>query len=317
MIQLNLRQRRLARDVARAGALVSAAMLLLGLTSVGHQAVNAASSGTLVVKSGSSTNPNALVTGGGSATRFRLEPPTGAACSGDTATGGFTVSSFIAPAAAAVESLGWDPLVGPTSGNPAVSALFDQGTAFVSINTTIQDGALTNLGAFDFSGFTADVLVPGDYNVGYACVTKTGTLDKYWSVGFTFAAGLNWTVVANTPTTTTSSTSTTVSGATTTTVRSATTTTVRNATTTTAAATTTTAAATSTTAAATSTTVRVGSGAGTSTGGSSSGSSSGSSIPLTGSSPAMLLVWGVMLLIFGRMAILFGRPLRVIPPDAR
>jgi hypothetical protein len=321
MSQLSPRRRRILRDVARAGAVVSAAMLILGLTSAGRQSASAAASGTLVVKTGPSFPvAGVLVDAGGSADQFVLEPPSGAACTGDSATGGYRLNSYWVPATVDPSTLTWDS-VGPVPFGTGASlrlALYGKNNPFVNVNTAISTGAVTNLFPFDFAitGLTAADVPAGAYNVGIACTTSAGAVDKYWNVVFTFAAapadkptGVTWTVNqaagGGATTTTAGQTTTTTAGATTTTAKSGvTTTTVRSGTTTTVAATSTTTAA-----AVTTTTSRLGSGSGTvSSGGGSS--SSGSSLVVTGNSPFVLLMWGLLFLVFGRMAILLGRPSR-------
>jgi phosphate ABC transporter phosphate-binding protein len=196
------------RDLSRAAVVLAAVLLLVVITGAVRSLdprADAAPAGTLQVKSGPSFPlPGVDITSGGSADRFFLVAPQGAACSGDSASGGYRLNSFWAPVALSPELLTWDAN-GPVSPNPALTALplFGQGNPFVDVNTTVNDGAVTNLTAFDFAidGLTAAAVPPGDYNVGIACTTSTGSLDKYWKVVFTFATtptdlptGITWTV---------------------------------------------------------------------------------------------------------------------------
>lgn len=319
------RRRRLARDLARAGAALSAAMLVVGVASssrggdVAEAATNAGAV-QVVVPPGSATAGDPL-NAGGSATAFALTPPVGAACSGDSATGGYRVQSYMVPAAVDPATLTFG-LTGPLpagSGADFRQPLFTSaGSSWVNKTTAVNTGLLIGLPVLSFAwvdtGGTT-FLPAGKYNLGFACtkgVSSATQLDKYWNVQIVVAADANdvpsaltWTVPAadtTTTTTSTTSTTTTVAGA-------ATTTTLAR----TATTTTTTVAGATTTTAAGSTTTTTGAGFA----GAAAGSNGGTNIVSTGSSPTQLLVWAVLLLVFGRMAILFGRPLRVLPPKSQ
>lgn len=317
-------RRQAARQCARAGVVVSATMLLVSLAvsfGPGRQVADAATNAgglEVVVPPGTATAGQPL-TGGGSATAFALSPPTGASCTGDSATGGYRVQTYMVPASVDPDTLTFGltgPIPSATGANYRQPLYTSAGSSWVNKTTAVNTGLLIGLPILSFEWIGTDsttVLPAGTYNLGYACtkgVASATQLDKYWNVQFTIAAaagdvpsGLTWSVAAAVPTTTT--TTTTAGLATTTTGSGATTTTtIRSATTTT------TSGATTTTARATTTTVRVSSGAG---GGSGSG---GGTIVATGGSPLPTLFWAVLLLVFGRMAILLGRPLRVLPPDA-
>lgn len=327
--------RRRVRNLARAGCGVSAVMLAATLSmtiespqQVGAVGVNAGAV-SVVVPPGSPTAGN-LLSMGGSATAFALSPPLGAACSGDSATGGFRVQTYMVPSSVDPGTLTFG-LAGPLpagSGTNYRQPLFTSaGSSWVNKTTGVTTGQLIGLPVLSFA-WVADVggityLPAGTYNVGFACTNGGASatqLDRYWNTQLTIAAsaadvpaGLAWTVIpATTPTTTTTTaatTTTTVAGATTTTVAGATTTTVRSGSTTTTT-TTTTAAGGSTTTVAVNTTL-FGSGAG------SGGGFTGGTIVSTGSSPTQIIVWAILLLVFGRMALLLGRPLRVLPPRSQ
>jgi hypothetical protein len=147
---------------------------------------------------------------GGSATAFRLQAPVGAACSGDSAHGGFRVQSYIVPASVDPSSLTFDTL-GPTS--PATGARLRQplyaagsGSPWVSENTAVKTGLLPEPPVFDFAWVTRGSIPAGRYNLGFACTKAAGTVvDRYWNVQFDIASstkdrpgGVVWHVVANT-----------------------------------------------------------------------------------------------------------------------
>ncbi|MDO9176642.1 MAG: hypothetical protein Q7V62_17685 [Actinomycetota bacterium] len=313
---------RAARQLARVGTVVSAAMLVVSIATSfgpGAQFVDAATNAgglDVLVPPGTAAAGQPL-TAGGSATAFALAPPEGAACSGDSATGGYRVQTYMVPASVDLDTLTFGltgPIPSATGANYRQPLYTSAGSSRVNKTTAVNTGLLIGLPILSFEWIGTDgttVLPAGTYNLGYACTKGAASatqLDKYWNVQFTVTAaaadvpaGLAWSVSAAVPTTTT--TSTTV-GATTTTGAGATTTTTGSGTTTTVSG------STTTTIRATTTTVRVSSGAG---GGSGSG---GGTIVATGGSPLPTLLWAVLLLVFGRMVILLGRPLRVLPPDA-
>ena len=329
---MNPQRRQLARHLARALTALSAVMLVFSITAAtgGSASAAAINGGPLHVLAG----PDAAVVGapiflGGSATKFYLQTPAAAACSGDSASGGYRVQSYMVPASIDPATLTFDSN-GPIPNGTGASLrqpLFAGGSIYVDANTAVATtaggpGAITGNPVFDFSifGTAGPTVVPnGTYNVGIACTLGAASatqLDKYWNVQLTFTAdandqpsGIKWTtpnVVATTTTTTTSSTTTTIAGATTTVA--ATTTTVRTGTTTT------TIAGGPTTTLLGATTTLVASGAGGTGSGSRSG---GGTLAVTGSSPIPILVWGVLLLVFGRMSVLLGRRVKVLPPTSR
>ena len=268
--------RRTLRDLCRLGAIGALVMLILAVSTLWNgtgPVTQAASAGPVVVQGGPGTAAaGQTITTGGSATAFTVLLPSGAACTGDSASGGYRVHTYMVPAAVDPQTLKFN-FLGPNpagSGAAYAQPLFRSATgqAFVNVTTGIADvaggpGLVPTLPGFDFSStrFVPGYVVPGTYNVGVMCTKALGAeVDKYWNVELTFATsatdlpnGLTWTVSGGATTTTT----TTVAAATTTTVAAATTTTVARATTTTVAA------ATTTTVAAATTTTVVGAAGGT------------------------------------------------------
>lgn len=314
-------RRRVARDLARAGAALCALMLVVSLGSAvtGDPRAGAAAvdGGALTVNQGGS-NPLVPITSGGSSTAFYLAPPSGAACPGDSATGGYRVQSYMVPSTVDPTTLTFG-LTGPSP--TGEGADFRQplwtslGSTWVNKTTAVTTGLLLNLPTISFAWATSGLttLPAGTYNLGFACTKNAGAqLDKYWNVQLTVAAsagdplGFAWSVPAvTTPTSTTSTTTTTTAASTTTTVLGATSTTVRSTTTTSTVA----GGSTTSTVAGTSTTFFL-SGAG-------SGGSGSGSIVSTGSSPTPIIIWAILLVVLGRMALLLGRRVRVLPPESR
>lgn len=324
----SLSRRRLARDLARLAAVCSAGMLVFGLavaTESGRPASAAPIDGgalQILVPSGSPTAGQPL-NSGGSATVFAMTPPVGAACSGDTTTGGYKIQSYMVPSSVSPSTLTFDsngPTPAATGANYRQPMFSSAGTPVVNRNTAVTTGLLTGLPTMSFSLFGASgptFVPPGTYNLGFACTkgaAAAAVLDKYWNVQLTFATDNNdapskitWAVVGVQSTTTTSTTIAPTSTTTTTIVggggSTTTSTTVVGGSTT-----------TSSTVAGATTTTAVGSGAGGTT---TIRSSGGGQLAATGGSPLPIIFWAVLLLVFGRMAILLGRPLRVVAHESR
>ncbi len=341
-------KRRVARDLARAGTVVSAALFAVSLAqatwpnaSVSAAAINAGAAQVLVAP-GAPTAGQPLARGG-SATVFALTPPAGASCTGDSTTGGYRVQTYMVPASIDPATLTFGPQ-GPLPAGTGASLrqpLFSAGTPVINKTTAVAStaggpGLLTGLPTISFGLFGASgpqIVPPGLYNLGYACtlgVASATQLDKYWNVQLTFSAdptdvpaGITWVVgVVAPPTTTTIAPTTTTTVAPTTTT---TTTTIAPTTTTAAPAvttTTTTAPVVTTTSTTvkpvvTTTTVAASSGVTTTSVLSGSSGNTGGSLPSTGTSPMLMVLWALMALVCGRMAILFGRPIRVLTHESR
>ena len=315
------RRRRLARDLSRAAAALSAAMLVFGLAAGSSDRASAAPAGSLTILKGSNPGAGGLLTSGGSATVFALQAPSGAACAGD-GTKGYRIQTFMVSSSVNLDTMKFDA-GGPSPSSTGATVripLFSSGNPVVDVNPALTTGAIPNVGTFDFaiSGFSASLVPNGSYLMGFACTQDTAAgkvLDKYWTVGITITAsaadvpsGFTWATGGGGATTTT----TTVAGATTTTVAGATTTTVVTDSTT--LDTTDTSDTTDTTDFSTDSTesTLVDSGVV----GDDGGSTGGGELVTTGSSPVPTLVWGLLLLVFGRMAILLARPIEVVDDGA-
>jgi hypothetical protein len=219
---MHLDIRRVVRDLARIGAALSAVIGVANLRAGRHASAAGVDAGALqvLVPPGTAAQGQPLAAGG-SATPFALTPPAGAACTGDSATGGYRVQSYIVPAGVDPGTLTFDssgpapqgtgadlrlPLFSSIGASPYV----DQTTAVAT--TTGGPGLVTGLPSFSFDAFGADgptFVPPGIYNVGLACtlgVPSSTQQDRYWNVQMTFAvdpndapSGITWTVVATEP----------------------------------------------------------------------------------------------------------------------
>jgi hypothetical protein len=121
---------------------------------------------------------------GTNANTFTLTPPLGAACPGDSATGGYRWQTFMTAASVDPATLTYG-LTGPVvQGTEFSKPLFSNfGAPQVNKITAVTTGLLTPIPLFSWD---ASILpVPnGEYNIGYACTT-TGTTQKFWSTPIT------------------------------------------------------------------------------------------------------------------------------------
>jgi hypothetical protein len=262
-------------------------------------------------------------TSGGSSSPFTITLPNAAACSGDSASGGYKVQSYMVPQGVDPGTLAYGN-AGPTP--TATGANFRKplyaasgGTAFANRFTDVNTGVITGIPSFSFAQFQPDgaaLIPPGTYNVGIACTLGTGAaqvLDKYWNATLEIVAdgadpnGIAWTIpVGGGTTTTVDGTTTTTGGSTTTTTDGSTTTTTTGGSTTT------------TTGGSTTTTVGPDVSGSDLYGGAPSAASpvtTAGQLPYTGSSPLPLMFWAICLIVFGRMAMLLGKRTKVVGDD--
>jgi hypothetical protein len=330
--------RRRWRDLARAGTVLSAAML-------GFSVLSAVTATALPAGTAPTAGQTISPTSGNSETEITLaltSPDN--LCPGDTATGNYRWNTYMVPASADPATLTYNSS-GPVSpsaevvARPLYSAL--GGSPQVNKNTAISTGQIVGTSTVSFAVWAPGDIAPGTYEIGFAC-TKAPALgqpaqtERFWQTTIEItadaatggAAQVSWQVAEAAPTTTIApAATTTIAGGATTTIPGGTTTIPGGTTTTIAGATTTTiAGATTTTIAGATTTTVFASGGPTTTfpsgtatsGGSSSVGSGSTSIPVTGpSSTVRIVVWALLLLVFGRMAVLLARPVRVLPPVSR
>ena len=334
MISLTRPRRQILRDFARAGVVLSAAMMAVSFTNVlNSDRLASAATGFLgPVQLLSPTG--ASISGGGSGTEFSMTPPVGASCEGSGAgVPAYRWQTYMVSASVDVATLAYAAGPKPVAG-AFVSPLFDS----VSVSPVINKnpaasplGLIQGIPVLSFAAFAPAGTVPaGVYKLGFAC-TKAGVTDSYWTSQITVVvdaaelpSGFTWSVTEGTPPGTTTTfasvtTTTTVGAATSTSApKPTTTTTVAGAATTSTVAgsttTSTVAGSPTTSAIAGATTTSIGFGSGSPTPTTTPNYSSSGTIPYTGASPLPFAVWAVLLLVFGRMAILFARPARVLPP---
>ncbi len=216
-----------------------AAAALMMVAGVGVLFAGLAQASTLNgVATVASPGTTTALTSGASDTQFTIVLPAGAACSGDTANGGYHIYSYLVPAGTALSTVTFNQH--PSTG----LGLFDEtGSYYGPVNTAVNTGQVPTLpNDFEWGAFIAahpsDLATllytggtSGVWEGGIACATTAGVVSDNWNTQFTFtksnsdANGFVWTDGQATTTTTTtttipSTTTTTSGGATTTTTTS-------------------------------------------------------------------------------------------------
>ncbi len=126
-------------------------------------------------------------TSGTETTTITLTPPAGAACPGDSATGGYRFQTFIASSGVDLAVLAYNAS-GPVNpgGSAFVAPLYSTaGVPQVNKTTGTGTGALAGLSTINFA--TNVPVANGQYNIGYAC-TLSGATERYWSTPITISS---------------------------------------------------------------------------------------------------------------------------------
>ena len=179
-------------------------------------------------------DPSQALSSGGSTTLFTVALPPNAACSGDTASDGYHVYSYLVEEGTDLSTV---KFVGsPSTGFGFVNTL---GVYYGAANTAVTTGQIVSIPAdFEWGPLVSIDKVPlasllytggttGAWEAGIACANTDGALSDNWNTPITFTAssgdpnGFTWSAtgkVTTTPTTTTTTTTTApTSGSTTTT----------------------------------------------------------------------------------------------------
>ena len=176
-------------------------MALLAATVLLSAAPSAAAE--FVYPANDSVHAGAPLSSGQKSTPFSLKLPSGAACTRDSANGGYRVQSFMVPAAVDPLTLRFDS-TGPTGNSTgqhfrqplyAVTA-----EPYVDAQTAPAEkkdgpGVITNVPAFNLNAYANSDIPVGKYNVGIACTkgpASADQLDGVWSTTFTVDANTAW-----------------------------------------------------------------------------------------------------------------------------
>lgn len=181
-----------------AGAIAASATLLAaapaGASTLG---------GTATITNPSNSQP---LLSGGSATTFTVGLPAQAACTGDTANGGYHVYSYLVQAGTDVTTLSISGGI-PSQGYGLFNSVGYYGPANTAINTGQIVGIPTNFSWAPLTQFlTPSQLLysggnSGVWEAGLLCANSAGTLTDYWNTEVTFSKapadpnGFTWAAV--------------------------------------------------------------------------------------------------------------------------
>jgi hypothetical protein len=181
--------RKLHKSTRLAAVVAAFAVTAVGMAATTAQALapNTAPNGVMSISPATGTRT----------TPISLSFPAGAACSGDSATGGIVESTYMTNSAdpsQLVFNTGGGTPTSPTAADFA-QPLFITGAPQISLNTGSGTGAVLPPSAVDFSvSFPPNFVPAGNYKIGLACyVATTGAIDRFWqtTVAITLdAAGL-------------------------------------------------------------------------------------------------------------------------------
>ena len=226
------------RGPTRAATFVAGLVAMAGLGLVVAGIAGASTlGGTATIATPGTTTP---LSSGGSTTQFTLTLPALAACTGDTATGGYHVYSYLVQKGTALSGVTFVNF--PSAGYGLVDTL---GTYYGPANTAIGTGQIINIpNDFEWGPLVntdggsvtlAQLLYTGGttgvWEAGLVCANTSGAVTDNWNTELTFttsssdAHGFTWSAVPGTPTPTTTTTTTTSTTTTTTTAPTSTSTT--------------------------------------------------------------------------------------------
>lgn len=204
--------RRIRTPRSALSLVVAGVLAIAGATLTG---VGTASASTLDGIATIQSPTNAPLTSGGSTTQFTVALPANAACSGDTASGGYHVYSYLVKQGTNISSLTFGTL--PSAGYGLLDA---NGTYFGPANTAITTGQIIGIptdleweplangvGLAPPGGLLYSSGTSGIWEAGIACANTSGVLTDYWNTEITFSSsgsdpnGFVWSVAppANTP----------------------------------------------------------------------------------------------------------------------
>jgi len=133
------------------------------------------------------------VTSGGSTTQFSIALPANSVCSGDTATDGYHVYSYLVQVGTSITGISFTSH--PSEGLGLVN---NTGVYYGPVNTAITTGQIISVPSnFEFAPLLTDGAslstllysgTSGVWDAGLACANSSGVLTDYWNTEVTFSA---------------------------------------------------------------------------------------------------------------------------------
>lgn len=181
---------------AAAGAAVAAVAVTGGLSLLAMPASASTIDGVATL-----TNPstNAPISSAGGSSNFTLALPAHAACSGDTATGGYHVYSYVVTGPLSASALtSYLQGLNPNNDFPTkyLQLTDNGGNFYAAANTAIGTGQVVsiplnfNFGVLnqDLSNFGMPTLPGTTQEVGLLCATSSNVVTDFWNTEVTFTA---------------------------------------------------------------------------------------------------------------------------------
>ncbi len=163
-------------------------LALLGVTALAAAAVPVGQASAALPPSSPAAGSAAMIPATGT-TSFRIQLPGGAACPGDSVSGGYRWQTFLVASTVDVSQLTYLGNVVTAPAGAQADLLYSSGNPIFDQNTALTTGAITGLPtSFEFTVFPANYLAAGAYRLGVAC-TLNGAVEKYWAT--TFLLGLD------------------------------------------------------------------------------------------------------------------------------
>ena len=156
--------------------------LIAGVTVLAVASVGLISTAASALPAGTAAAGAATIspTSGNSATSLNVQPPSGAVCPGDSASGGYRWQTFMVPNAVDAATLTYTA-AGPdiVAPNTFAMPLYSAGSPVTNRNTAVTTGLITGIPFYSWSIFPAGTFPAGAYKIGYAC-TLSGVTMSYF-----------------------------------------------------------------------------------------------------------------------------------------
>ena len=159
--------------------------LIAGVTVIAVASVGLISTAASALPAGTAAAGAATIspTSGNSASSLNIQPPSGAVCPGDSASGGYRWQTFMVPNAVDAATLTYTA-AGPdiVAPNTFAMPLYAAGSPVTNRNTAVTTGLITGIPFYSWSIFPAGTFPAGAYKIGYACTLSGVTMSYFQTV---------------------------------------------------------------------------------------------------------------------------------------